>query len=285
MNNIITVEFKQGETSASASGLWQWDYGQILRIEGLSLTPEVEIHFSLYSRGYEAERRIGTTVDGITEVAIPDKMMENRICRNNEYTIFAWVYLSDETSGQTEYEIRLGVQTRSRPGDWAPPDKPDFAGEVMGKLSNLSSTKLSATSYAQIGQIFRVQSITEDGNLVLESVDMPSGDVKDVQIDGESIVGENGVAEIPIASNQSFGAVKINGANFCVDITNSPAGYLRLRGWRNEYADVRNVYMAVTANAIDYAVKCAMCDGKGAAWTADEQAMARARMGIVTLTK
>lgn len=31
---------------------------------------------------------------------------------------------------------------------------------------------------------------------------------------------------------------------------------------------------------MDYAVKTAMCDGKGAAWTADEQQAARDRMGI-----
>ena len=31
---------------------------------------------------------------------------------------------------------------------------------------------------------------------------------------------------------------------------------------------------------MDYAVKAAMCDGKGAAWTADEQAAARERMGL-----
>lgn len=33
-------------------------------------------------------------------------------------------------------------------------------------------------------------------------------------------------------------------------------------------------------NALDYAVKAAMCDGKGAAWSEDEQASARERIGI-----
>lgn len=36
----------------------------------------------------------------------------------------------------------------------------------------------------------------------------------------------------------------------------------------------------VTASNVDYAVRAAMCDGKGAAWTAAEQASARERMGI-----
>ncbi len=37
---------------------------------------------------------------------------------------------------------------------------------------------------------------------------------------------------------------------------------------------------AITTNNFDFAVKAAMCDGKGAAWTEEEQSAARARMGI-----
>lgn len=36
----------------------------------------------------------------------------------------------------------------------------------------------------------------------------------------------------------------------------------------------------VTTKNIDYAVKAAMCDGKGKAWTADEQTAARKRIGL-----
>lgn len=39
-------------------------------------------------------------------------------------------------------------------------------------------------------------------------------------------------------------------------------------------------YYALTLRRIDYAVKAAMCDGKGTAWTAEEQVVARERMGI-----
>ena len=43
-----------------------------------------------------------------------------------------------------------------------------------------------------------------------------------------------------------------------------------------------NGFGAINTTNLDYAVKAAMCDGKGAAWTADEQAAARERMGIGT---
>ena len=44
--------------------------------------------------------------------------------------------------------------------------------------------------------------------------------------------------------------------------------------------DGRLVKKAITPVNLDYAVKAAMCDGKGATWTADEQAAARERIGI-----
>ena len=44
---MITVVFKDGCDYASAAGLMQWDYGQVLRIQGLKLPTAVEIHFSL----------------------------------------------------------------------------------------------------------------------------------------------------------------------------------------------------------------------------------------------
>lgn len=45
--------------------------------------------------------------------------------------------------------------------------------------------------------------------------------------------------------------------------------------------DNRSAYYPITSSNIDYAVKAAMCDGKGAAWTEEEQAAARARMGTI----
>lgn len=46
MYNIVTVTFKDSNT-ATANGVRQWDYGQILRIQGLQLPTAVEVHFAL----------------------------------------------------------------------------------------------------------------------------------------------------------------------------------------------------------------------------------------------
>ncbi len=54
--------------------IWQYDYGQILRIQGLNLPPAVEIHFALQKTGGTSKNRIGITKDGVTDVPIPDSM-------------------------------------------------------------------------------------------------------------------------------------------------------------------------------------------------------------------
>ena len=173
MNEITKVIFEAGKNKAEASEpIWQWSYGQILHIEGLTLPHKVEIQFSLQKIGGIAERQIGITKDGITEVSIPNKMLENRTCQSDEYTIYAWIYLSDERSGQTEYEITIPCKVRSRPGDYAPKNEPNFAGKVIDELNKLGSEKLTKPQTAKVGQIFRVQEVNEDGTLTLEAVDI-----------------------------------------------------------------------------------------------------------------
>lgn len=59
-------------------------------------------------------------------------------------------------------------------------------------------------------------------------------------------------------------------------------GQLRLYPASEKSIDARQKINVspISVNNLDYAVKAAMCDGKGAAWTAEEQAAARERMGI-----
>ena len=77
MKNIVTATFQPGYTTAKVLGLWQYDYGQILRIQGLELPDTIEIHFSLQEKGGESERQVGVTRDGVTEVAVPNSYLEN----------------------------------------------------------------------------------------------------------------------------------------------------------------------------------------------------------------
>ena len=112
---MIIVDFKD-ENYKKVTGLWQWDYGQVLRIQGLNLPKAVEIHFSLQESGGEAKKRVGFTKDGVTDVVIPESMLENEEA-TDDYNAYAFVYLTDETSGHTEYKICMPVKARPKPED------------------------------------------------------------------------------------------------------------------------------------------------------------------------
>ena len=91
MSNISIATFQCGSRSCKLYGLWQYDYGQILRIQDLGLPPAVEIHFSLTEKGGSSITRVGTTKDGVTDVVIPDSLLENDDA-SQDYWIYAYIY-------------------------------------------------------------------------------------------------------------------------------------------------------------------------------------------------
>lgn len=127
---ITTAVFEPGSTTANAYGLWQWDYGQVLRIQGLHLPSMVAIHFSLQETGGTALNRVGVTKDGVTDVIIPDSMLENDGATRN-YNMFAFIYLTDDTSGQTEYKIKLQVKSRPKPEVFGGGENPNIFHEAV----------------------------------------------------------------------------------------------------------------------------------------------------------
>ncbi len=99
----------------------------------------------------------------------------------------------------------------------------------------------------------------------------------DVRIAGKSITAD-GVADIPIAGISSLGVVMINdyygiGVNATGVISIKSASYSDIDGRTNSFR-------TIVPSTLDYSVKAAMCDSKGAAWTPSEQAAAKKRMGI-----
>lgn len=136
---MITAVFTDNDDYAHAYGLWQWDYGQQLRIEGLHLPTAVEIHFALQETGGEAITRVGTTKDGITTVTIPDSMLEgNRATwtADKAYNIYAWVYLSDKLSGETIKRITMQVKSRPKPEAFEAPGDGEIFHEAIEAVND-----------------------------------------------------------------------------------------------------------------------------------------------------
>lgn len=128
---MVIVAFPPGEKYAvNYTTLDQYDYGQILRIQGLKLPKTVEVHFSTQETGGTSITRVGVTKDGVTDVLIPDSVLENGDTTQN-YSIFAFVYITDATSGKTEYRAKLEVKARPKPEVPGGGDNPDIFHEAV----------------------------------------------------------------------------------------------------------------------------------------------------------
>lgn len=396
--NIIPVQLDY--RFVTTRKIWQYDYGQILSITGQNLPTATEVHFSLDIRGGSTLSRVGTTMDGVTTVKIPDELLKNN-GKSGDFSIYAFIYVADEESGNTEYRITIPVYSRPKPEnpsvdpapepnifhetvtavnnaadraekaakdteqirdnlnldlsekitrpqsakvgqviavkevgtdgkptdfeakdmtggasteeikeavgaymqehpfeetdptvpDWAKrPEKPTYTAEDVGALPDNTKipTKTSelendsgflvSPPTPEVGKILKIKSVNEDGTFTCEWAD--GGNNLDVRINGESIV-QDGVAEIPISSHDTLGLVYTDNSagGYTTGLMNQQ-GRLKVNTASIDDVNKRRLRKEIDCSNFDYAVKAAMCDGKGAAWTADEQAAARERMGV-----
>ena len=212
MDNIVSV--KLDSRYASTLGVWQYDYGQVLRITGPELPPAVEVRFSLDEKSGETLSRVGTTVDGVTEVKIPDELLTNSATSN--YRIYAYIYLTDETSGNTKYEITIPVRVRSKPTSPTedPETDPDLFRETViavnasaerAENAASSATESAASADETLEEIKRVtDGISED----IENANTMKSELSDMiksagieKKELESSIGKAGEAKTSLDSS------------------------------------------------------------------------------------
>lgn len=144
---MITALFHDSDT-ARVRGLWQWDYGQVLRIQGLQLPTAVEIQFSLDETGGKSKTRVGITKDGITDVTIPDFVLENEGA-TSDYNIYAFIYLTDKTSGKTVKKIVMQVWARSKPEAFDTPEEAELFREAIAEVNKSATNAQNAEKSAK----------------------------------------------------------------------------------------------------------------------------------------
>lgn len=135
-------------TCVRCGGIWQYDYGQILRIQNLKLPPAVEIHFSLEERGGRSVTRVGTTRDNVTDVVIPDSMLENADTAA-DYKIYAFIYLADQEIGQTEYKISMSVKSRPRPEQFEKQEDGELFRQAIAEVNSSAESALQSKKEAE----------------------------------------------------------------------------------------------------------------------------------------
>lgn len=140
-NRIVTAVFK-GYENTKVSDVWQWDYGQILRIQGLNLPTAVEVDFAVAGAS-ESIVRIGTTKDGVTDVVIPDSLIETG------KNLVAYIYLRDSASGNTEYQIDMFVTKRAKPEAYDTPEDKELFGQAIEAVNAAADRAEKAGKTAQ----------------------------------------------------------------------------------------------------------------------------------------
>lgn len=140
-NKIVTAIFKDS-THTKVSDVWQYDYGQILRIQGLDLPTAVEVDFAVAGAS-ESIARIGTTKDGVTDVVIPDSLIETG---NN---LVAYIYLRDAESGNTEYQIDMLVTKRAKPEAYDRPEDKELFSQAIEAVNTAADRAEKARQTAQ----------------------------------------------------------------------------------------------------------------------------------------
>lgn len=135
--NIITAAINSFGKSVTCP-LYQWDYGQILMITGITLPDAYEVNFA---QGTDTCTVIGTA-DGVD---IPDEYLQNAA------DIIAYLYLhTGEADGETVYELTIPVIARPEPSHEEP--TPVQQSEITQLVAALNTAVDEAEGYAHDAQ-------------------------------------------------------------------------------------------------------------------------------------
>ena len=113
--------------------LWQYDYGETLRIQGGDLQKITEIQFSLSETNSNSITRFGVTKDNVTEVTIPDSVLENSDIKA-DYCIYVFIYNRSKATGKTIKKFILSVKSRPKLEHTGGADENAF-GEVIEEVN------------------------------------------------------------------------------------------------------------------------------------------------------
>ena len=173
---MVIANFKN-DSHPIVYGASQWNYGEVLRIQGLNLPKSVEIHFSLEKTAGQAIPRIGTTKDGVTDVVIPDSLLENE-GELQDYFVYVWIYLTDATSGRTEHSLSIKVKARSKPEIPGGDDNADPFREAIEEVNSAAeraeTAEQKAAEHAEQTKADAIKT-GEDRTAIAEMVESVSG--------------------------------------------------------------------------------------------------------------
>lgn len=311
MDQIIKVNFEECQDVARVNeGLVAWNYGQVLQVEGLTIpNGTVEVHFSLTDREGDANVYIGTVIDNVITVDIPDFIFQKQNVFQPTYVAYAFVYQTDEESGRTIKKIVFTINVRPEPTTSVPEDQKDpFLEEVRKVMAETKDIAQSVRNDADNGVFNGEQGPKGDAGsiqfkivptLPTEDIDtsimylVPSPTEEDenryleyVYIDGKpEIVGSASVQVNPdefvkkddYASETNAGLIKITKSyGFLIDNN----GYLTTDTPNDNEINNKTGNQMLKVSQIDKIVKSGLVNCKEE-WTDEQKQLARELLGAI----
>ena len=141
-HNTVHAIFASGaKTAEIIDDVWQYDFGQILQIEGLPLPPVVEVHYA--NKGKDiALPQTGVTEGGITTAPIPNEILEEK----GSFT--AYIFVTDGESGETCYTINGYVNKRPPVKGFNAPEDQEILHAAVGAVNAAAERAESAGTKA-----------------------------------------------------------------------------------------------------------------------------------------
>lgn len=171
---MIVANIYEKDT-AQAEGLFQWDYGQELLINGIDVPDNTEVQF------YQTLR---SSVDRIKDgkVRIPDMMLQNAA------EITAYVYVCQPDSGETVLKIRMPIKARPKPEDYVLPDYTEYTrllpiGGEPGQIPVMTEKGIAWGLRADGLQLIDNELQLLSGNIPIgQRVRLPTGTGREIEL-------------------------------------------------------------------------------------------------------
>lgn len=134
---MLIAKFHKKDEEIELNGLWMYDYGQKLQIEGLDLPDVFEVHF-VWKGLDNAKIVTGSTIDGVSTVDIPNEALTQKS------TIKAYIYMSTSDEGETVNTVIMYLDRRISPEGFEAPEDVDLFHYTLAAANEyLRQTKVS----------------------------------------------------------------------------------------------------------------------------------------------
>lgn len=147
---MILVKFEEGynETKTNEE-IWEYDYNQTLKIEGLNLPEVCQIHFGKEEfAGSAIPIPAITDENGCTRCKIPDSMFLKEEPGGKYFQFFAFAYINDGDAGETVKKILFRVTRRPAPNGIDIPAEKAYFDEVIQEVKGWAVNAVDAKNTA-----------------------------------------------------------------------------------------------------------------------------------------